>query len=118
MNSFFYGLSRSVGFVTFALNILGVDQLGDLALAKVVMRKFNGIPKYLINFDLFWKHKIACGLMVKEIAVLFGETNAENFYLLGLPHDIGNLVMYEESPAISRTCLSQVDYEKADTFIR
>ena len=44
VNSTFYGLSISVDFVTQALNILGVDQLGDLALATVVMSKFKEIP--------------------------------------------------------------------------
>jgi HD-like signal output (HDOD) protein len=111
VKSSFYGLSISVDFVTQALNIIGVDQLIDLALATVVMRQFNGISKDLVNLLMFWKHKIACGLMVKEIAVLFGETNAEKFYLLGLLHDIGSLVMCKEAPAISRTCLNRVDYE-------
>ena len=111
VNSSFYGLSTPVDSATHALNILGVDQLGDLALATVVMSKFNGIPKDLVNLDMFWKHNIACGLMVKEIAVLFGETNTEKFYLMGLLHDIGSLVMYKEAPAISRTCLSRADYE-------
>lgn len=111
VNSSFYGLSTSVDSVTHALNILGVDQLGDLALATVVMSKFNGIPKDLVNLDMFWKHNIACGLMVKEIAVLFGETNTEKFYLMGLLHDIGSLVMYKEASAISRTCLSRAEYE-------
>jgi HD-like signal output (HDOD) protein len=111
VNSSFYGLSTSVDSVTHALNILGVDQLGDLALATVVMSKFNGVPKDLVNLDMFWKHNIACGLMVKEIAVLFGETNTEKFYLMGLLHDIGSLVMYKEAPAISRTCLNRAEYE-------
>jgi HD-like signal output (HDOD) protein len=111
VNSSFYGLSTSVESVPHALNILGVDQLGDLALATVVMSKFNGIPKDLVNLDMFWKHNIACGLMVKEIAVLFGETNTEKFYLMGLLHDIGSLVLYKEASAISRTCLSRAEYE-------
>jgi HD-like signal output (HDOD) protein len=90
--------------------------LGDLALAKVVLRKFNGIPKDLDNLVMFWKHKIACGLMVKEIFVLFGGTNAEKFYLLGLLHDIGSLVMCKEAPAIPRTCVSRVDYESRHLY--
>ena len=36
VNSSFYALSISVDFITQALSILGVDQLGDLALATVV----------------------------------------------------------------------------------
>jgi HD-like signal output (HDOD) protein len=111
VNSSFYGLSTSVDSVTHALNILGIDKLGDIALATVVMSKFNGISKDLVNLDMFWKHNIACGLMVKEIAVLFGETNSEKFYLMGLLHDIGSLVMYKEASAISRTCLSRAEYE-------
>ena len=111
VNSSFYGLSGPVDSITHALNILGVNQLGDLALATVVMTKFEGIPKDLINLDSYWRHNIASGLIVREIALLFGETNTERLYLLGLLHDIGGLVLCKESAGIARTCLSRANYE-------
>ncbi|MEK9629927.1 MAG: HDOD domain-containing protein, partial [Nitrospinota bacterium] len=110
VNSSFYGLSGKVDSITHALNILGIDKLGDLALATIVMSKFNGIPKDLLSLDNFWKHNIVCGLLVKEITALFGETNTEKFYLLGLLHDIGSLVLCQQAVAITRTCLSRAEY--------
>ncbi len=117
VNSSFYGLSGKVESITHAMNILGIDKLADIALATIVMSKFNGIPRDLIDLELFWKHNIACGLAVKEIAVLFGETNTEKFYLLGMLHDIGSLVLYKEAPSISRTCLNRADYEGQHLFV-
>ncbi len=87
-----------------------------LALATVVISKFEGIPKDLINLDTFWKHNIACGLIVKEIAILFGESNTERFYLLGLLHDIGTLVLCMGASAKTRTCLNRADYEGKHLF--
>ncbi len=111
VNSSFYGLSGKVDSITHAINILGIDKLGDLALATIVMSKFEGIPKNLVNLNEFWKHNVVCGLIVKEIAMLFGENNTEKFYLLGLLHDIGSLVLCQEAVAVARTCLSRADYQ-------
>lgn len=117
VNSSFYGLSGKVDSITHALNILGIDKLGDLALATIVMSKFEGIPKNLMNLDSFWKHNIVCGLITKEIAVLFGENNTEKFYLLGLLHDIGSLVLCQEAVAVTRTCMSRADYQGRHLYL-
>jgi putative nucleotidyltransferase with HDIG domain len=110
VNSPFYGLSSSVDSITHAINILGTEQLVDLVLATEVMNKFKGIPKKMIDMDAFWKHSIACGLVSKMIAREMEESNPARYYVAGILHDIGSLVLYKEVPTTARECLAQSTY--------
>ena len=93
VNSAFYGFSTQVETVTHALTIIGTDQLTQLVLATSVMHQFKGISPDLIHMESFWKHSIAAGLAARTIAALSGEYNVERFFVAGLLHDIGRLVL-------------------------
>jgi putative nucleotidyltransferase with HDIG domain len=98
VNSSFYGLENEVDTISQALGIIGTEQLTQLVLATSVTAQFTDIPKDLVSMDLFWKHSIACGITAKIIASWYGERNLENFYLAGMLHDIGSLIMYKKFP--------------------
>ncbi len=108
VNSAFYGFSTQVETVTHALTIIGTDQLHQLVLASSVLRQFKGIPQRLINLDSFWRHSISCGLAARSIAALSGEYNVERFFVAGLLHDIGRLVMCQKAPDQMRDVLERV----------
>jgi len=93
VNSAFYGFSTQVETITHALTIIGTDQLTQLVLATSVMKQFKGIPGDLLNMDSFWRHSITAGLAARSIAALSGEYNVERFFVAGLLHDIGRLVL-------------------------
>ncbi len=98
VNSAFYGFSTQVETVTHALTIIGTDQLAQLVLATSVMGQFKGIPSGLIDMESFWRHSIATGLAARSIAALSGEYNVERFFVAGLLHDIGRLVLCIKVP--------------------
>lgn len=98
VNSAFYGFSSQVETVTHSLTIIGTDQLTQLVLASSVMSRFRGIPEDLLNVESFWRHSIACGLAARSIAALSGEYNVERFFVAGLLHDIGRLMMCLKVP--------------------
>lgn len=98
VNSSFYGFPTEVGTISHALSIIGTDQLTDLVLATAITREFRGIPKDLVDMESFWRHSIACGLAAKQIAALQGRSNFEHYFLGGLLHDIGKLVMFKKIP--------------------
>jgi putative nucleotidyltransferase with HDIG domain len=98
VNSAFYGFSTQVETVTHALTIIGTDQLAQLVLATSVMGQFKGIPSDLIDMDSFWRHSISTGLAARSIAALSGEYNVERFFVSGLLHDIGRLVLCIKLP--------------------
>ncbi len=98
VNSAFYGFSTQVETVTHALTIIGTDQLTQLVLATSVMQQFKGIPEDLINMDSFWRHSILAGLAARSIAALSGEYNVERFFVSGLLHDVGRLILCLKAP--------------------
>ena len=105
VNSAFYGFDEKVDTLTHALNIIGTEQLTDLALAAIVTSKFQGIPRDLINMETFWMHSIACGIAAREIAKRMSGVETEKMYLGGMLHDIGSLIIFKESPEDARKIL-------------
>ena len=102
VNSPFYGFPSRIETISHAVSIIGMDQLTDLALATLVIHQFRGIPNNLFNMEKFWRHSMACGVAARSIADFRGEKNVERFYLAGILHDIGRLVIFKKEPALAR----------------
>lgn len=98
VNSAFYGFSNKIETITHAITIIGTAQLRDLVLATTVMEKFKGMPSETINMKSFWLHSISCGLAARIIATYRHDRNPERFYVLGILHDIGRLLMFLNIP--------------------
>ncbi|QPJ65357.1 MAG: HDOD domain-containing protein [Candidatus Nitrohelix vancouverensis] len=98
VNSAYYGFSSRVETVEHALSIIGSDQLIELVLATSVVGQFKGIPKDMIDMKGFWRHSVACGLAARTLATLSGEYKVERFFVAGLLHDVGRLVMCLKAP--------------------
>lgn len=92
-NSPMFGYFGKVDSINCALTIIGTQQLRDLALAASVMGVFKGIPEELLSMEQFWKHSIACGIIARSLAIWRRESNVERFFLAGMLHDIGQLIM-------------------------
>ena len=109
VNSALYGFEEKVESVEHALNVMGVEPLNELILATSVMKNFKDFPKEiwqsLVDMKSFWRHSIACGVTGKYLAQKFGFMNTERFYLLGMLHDMGSLVLYTKLPEASREVL-------------
>jgi putative nucleotidyltransferase with HDIG domain len=101
VNSPFYGFSSKIETITRGLEIIGIAQLQHLVLATTVMKSFKGIPETLVNMDAFWRHSIAVGVSAQEIAAQKDMGNMERFFLQGMLHDIGKLILYKKLPEAS-----------------
>lgn len=101
-NSPLFGYFSRIDTITQAVTIIGVQQVRDLALAISVMGLFSGIPEDLVTMELFWKHSIACGLSARILATSQRESNLERFFVAGILHDIGRLVMFINIPDLCR----------------
>ena len=96
VNSAMYSTPSEITTITRAITIIGTKQLRDLVLATIVIKQFQGISSDWVTMESFWKHSIACGLAARIIATYSRKSNVEHFYLLGLLHDIGRLVLLLE----------------------
>lgn len=97
-NSAFYGFPSKIETISQALTLIGAQQIRDLILGTSVIELFDGIPNDLVSMNSFWKHSIATGINSKIIASLRREANVERFFVLGLLHDMGRMVMYQKIP--------------------
>jgi len=98
VNSLFFGFPSEIETISHAVTIVGMAQLQDLALATTVVNQFKGISKELISMEKFWLHSVATGLAARIIAVYRREPNADRFYLMGMLHDLGRLVLFLNLP--------------------
>ena len=112
-NSAFYGFPRRVESVDQAVRIIGTRQLHDLVLATVVLTQFRGVDANLVTMKSFWQHSFACGIAARSLATLRRESNVEHFFVAGLLHDIGSLVLYQEFPQRAAVALEMHRRDKA-----
>jgi putative nucleotidyltransferase with HDIG domain len=106
-NSAFYGFSRRVEDIDEAVRIIGTRQLHDLVLATVVLSQFKGMDARLVTMQSFWQHSLACGIAARAIAKRRRENNIERFFVAGLLHDIGSLVLYQQFPERAQAALER-----------
>jgi HD-like signal output (HDOD) protein len=104
-NSALYNFPTPIDTITQAVTVIGIQQLRDLALGTSVVELFDGISDDLVNMDSFWKHSICCGITARILATYRRESNVERYFVAGLLHDIGRLVIYLKVPDQARETL-------------
>ncbi len=112
VNSPFYGFDQKIETITHAITIIGMAQLRDLVLATVFLNKFRGLSSQEMDMKEFWLHNIACGLMARVMATFCHEKGVERYYVLGLIHDIGRLLMFLVIPEQMNQALQQAKLEE------
>jgi putative nucleotidyltransferase with HDIG domain len=107
VNSSFYSFPRKIDTVSRAIAIVGMQQLHDLVLATSIMSMFKGISPDLVSMDSFWRHSISTGVAARLLAKQRRESNVERFFISGMLHDIGRLIMYIRRPDPVRAMLQR-----------
>jgi len=117
VNSPFYGFPSKIETISHAISIIGMDQLTDMALATLIIYQFRGIPNSLFNMEKFWRHSMACGVVARSIAEFRSEKNVERFYLAGILHDIGRLVIFKKEPALARDAFYRSKEQQENIYL-
>lgn len=111
-NSPLFGYFSKIDTITQAVTIIGIQQVRDLALAISVMGLFKGLPEDLITMERFWRHSIGVALAARVLATSQRETNLERFFVAGILHDIGRLVLFTRLPDLCREMVEQAGVEQ------
>jgi len=101
-NSPFYGFPSRIDTVSRAITIIGTRGLRDLILATSVINNFTRIPSNYLDIHAFWSHSLYCGVLARLIAVKCNALHTEPFFVSGLLHDIGQLIILNKLPEMSR----------------
>ena len=105
VNSAFFSFPRRIDTVSQAVTVVGTSQVRDLALATSVVTLFKDIPPDLADMDGFWRHSLACGVGARVLAGFRRESNVERFFVAGILHDVGKLVLYLRAPEEAREAM-------------
>lgn len=116
VNSSFYNFPSEIDTISHAISIVGTKQLRDLALATMVLTAFDGIPEDHVDMNSFWRHSVACGVSAWVIALNCREDNPERYYLTGMLHDVGRLIILENHPEQAQEIMERSQSEKKLVF--
>jgi HD-like signal output (HDOD) protein len=105
VNSAFFNFPQRIASIPKAISIVGTQQLRDLALATSIIKLFKGIPDDLVNMERFWSHSIGVGIAARTLAAFRREMNVERFFVAGILHDIGRLLMLIKIPDLMREAM-------------
>ncbi len=98
VNSPLYSFPSQVDSIARAITLIGARELSMLTLSITVTNYFKDVPPDFFNLERFWRHSIACGVFAKLLAARFPGLSEERFFLLGLLHDIGRIVIFKTYP--------------------
>lgn len=99
VNSAFFSYPSHIDTISRAVAVIGIRQLRELLFATTIMGMFCEFCKACpINLKSFWEHCVATAVACRILAIYRREENPEKFFLAGLLHDIGRLVLIENSP--------------------
>lgn len=98
VNSPALGRGQKVDTLSRGVVLLGLKELSQLALGLSVMTAFKDVPDGLFPVAEFWKHSLACGVLAGLLALRLGRRELERFFVAGLLHDVGRLVMLRRAP--------------------
>lgn len=107
VNTPFYGFPSEIDTLSRAVTIVGTNQLTNLALGVSVISAFDGIPEKFFTLKDFWQHSVMCGIVARLIAGKLKLPGDEKFFVAGLLHDIGRLIMLRNHPKASTEVLRQ-----------
>lgn len=105
VNSAFYGMRSKIDTISRAVAIIGSNQLVSLAMGISVIQVFKGIPEDIIRMQDFWTHSLGCGLSARILASYHKTPNTERFFVAGLLHDIGRLVIFKCLPGYAKATI-------------
>lgn len=95
-NSAFYGRIMKVRSLKQAVQVLGFVAVRNLVLLITVFKSFKNLKKNdRLNLSEFWMHSFLCGLAAEILAKHMDE-NRSDLFIMGLMHDIGKLLLYQE----------------------
>ncbi|MCF8030961.1 MAG: HDOD domain-containing protein [Desulfohalobiaceae bacterium] len=99
VNSSFYSLLKKVDTLTRALALIGTNHLMTIVTGVSVMSIFKKSSSTILSMNEFWQHSIGCGIIARMLASYVpGVVNSERYFVAGLLHDIGRLIMVQNAP--------------------
>jgi len=106
-NSSFFNYSGKIDTISKAVLVLGITEVYNLVIAYFTTQAFKSINAEQSYLDNFWKKSVDCALLIKFLGCSLEMPNAERLFILGLLHNLGELVVKQISADKVIECQSE-----------
>ncbi|MFH0883802.1 MAG: response regulator [bacterium] len=93
VNSAYYGYRRSISNIQQAIVVLGFDEVRNVTVAASLSQGLNIEGSRLFQGSDFWLHSLATATIAGAIAKRNPKVNADDAFIIGLLHDIGDVIL-------------------------
>lgn len=97
-NSSFFNYPGKIDTISKAVLVLGITEVYNLIIAYFTTEAFKAIDAPADYLEEFWERSVDCALLVKYLGGELKVPNSERLFILGLLHNIGELVVQQFSP--------------------
>lgn len=105
-NSSFFNYPGKIDTISKAVLVLGITEVYNLVIAYFTTQAFKSINADQDYLDSFWEKSVDCALLIKFLGCGLNVPNAERLFILGLLHNLGELVVKQISPEKVAECQS------------
>ncbi|MDP2303198.1 MAG: HDOD domain-containing protein [Ignavibacteria bacterium] len=95
-NSPFFGFRGGVDTISQAIMYLGTTEIKNIVFSLTIMKMFSK-EKKISGFSPIelWAHSIGVGILTRAIGRVISEQKVENYFLAGILHDIGKIILLQ-----------------------
>ena len=116
VNSPFYGFPSQIDTISLAVTIVGTQQLRLLALASSTIRQFANLSNQFVTMETFWRHSFSTAIVARTLAKLSKEHGSEQYFIAGLLHDIGSLIIYSTIPTLAKEAITHAKHKNIAVY--
>jgi HD-like signal output (HDOD) protein len=106
-NSPFFSYPGKIDTISKAVLVLGITEVYNLVIAYFTTEAFNKIAANQDYLNDFWTKSVDCALLMKFLGTSLGIVHGERLFILGLLHNLGELVVHQVDAEKNKTCESQ-----------
>jgi len=106
-NSPFFNYPGKIDTISKAVLVLGITEVYNLVIAYFTTESFKNIDANQSYLDEFWIKSIDCALLMKYLGTTLGVAHAERLFILGLLHNLGELVVHQINTEKQLACESK-----------
>jgi putative nucleotidyltransferase with HDIG domain len=117
VNSAYYNFPFTIDTVDRAVTLIGTKEITTLAFSSSFLNIFEKGDTFF-DMEAFWKHSISCSIASRTLAKRAQKGTPERYFVAGLLHDIGRLVLATYTPDLWQEISQQEEGQEALPYDR
>ncbi len=103
-NSALYNFSFKIDTVSKAISVMGMQAIYDLVLVSGATQTLKQLDTDAIDIDRHWRVSVNTALILKRLASKKDPSDTEKLFILGLLHNVGELIVCQVTPEKAHQC--------------